>query len=65
LSVQGLSGYGPVAADNRGPAQTGAHVARRDVYFCAFPDLSRGCASRPLREVGLPRRHLHEEVFGF
>ncbi|NMO89345.1 ferric reductase-like transmembrane domain-containing protein [Actinomycetospora sp. TBRC 11914] len=39
-------------------------VAGRDVYLCASPGLSAAVRSG-LRAAGLPRRHLHEEVFAF
>lgn len=39
-------------------------VRERDVYLCASPALSEAVRTA-LREAGLPRRHLHEEVFSF
>jgi len=39
-------------------------VAARDVYLCASPGLSQAVRTA-LQDAGLPRRHLHEEVFAF
>jgi predicted ferric reductase len=39
-------------------------VADRDVYLCAAPGLSRAVRTA-LRDVGLPRKRLHEEAFSF
>ena len=54
-----------------GMAMTGANlrrlvpdVAGRDVYLCASPGLSEAVRTA-LRDAGLPRRRLHEEVFAF
>ncbi|WP_136641893.1 ferric reductase-like transmembrane domain-containing protein [Subtercola vilae] len=40
------------------------NVRTRDVYLCASPALS-DAARTALLATGLPRRHLHEEVFSF
>jgi predicted ferric reductase len=39
-------------------------IRDRDVYLCASPQLSAAVRGA-LREVGLPRRHFHEEAFAF
>jgi ferredoxin-NADP reductase/DMSO/TMAO reductase YedYZ heme-binding membrane subunit len=39
-------------------------VADRDVYLCASPGLSAAVRTA-LRDAGLPRQRLHEEVFAF
>ncbi|MBA3834234.1 MAG: ferric reductase, partial [Chthoniobacterales bacterium] len=39
-------------------------LREHDVYLCASPGLATAVRAA-LRGVGLPRRQLHEEVFGF
>jgi predicted ferric reductase len=61
---------GPPRSDGRDPLAAGSlrrlvpDIAQSDVFLCG-PEPMMAATRRSLRELGLPRRHLHSESFAF